>query len=577
MRFLALESEDILFFFGALGVAMAIVFFISRQRFGESTMEKKPEDFVAQLLPEHLATKEEYSNGLLIYIAAMISLLIGLSFLGNPLLELFQLKFANGTAHAVAVPIIFALALMGLTKAPYVKEIEWHIRHFAHQHAFIPAAALATTETLTAAGFDFSQYRDADALAEMEGVDGADFDRPRGSILYDWARLNCLLYALKGRYEAYLDGKLLQHYEHDLSSIYDRRQELVSEVVEFKRKRLENPRHTDEQLRRKLKTALWQLYILVGCAVRLRAGSESYETWRRFGFKLRPIVAPPEHRDAMVVGLAVMTVSVFATVYAAFVLAQTGLWQPGRNFPIKAYDAFIWAISGGLVHGAAIFASNHIRSHLNSKDRWFSTRGARRVANPANYVRVAIGCGVVGYGVLFLWSLLFGQPTLVMAAGIMPFALLPATTGAFYAYHLDNVELASRSPRHREVASQALATGCVGFVAAGAWLSLGDQPWGDNIDYVLLITALGMVIGASLGWYIPEAVSQSRYDPLDDAKKERILSLEALAAEKFDSFDQAQKWLVTPLALLKDMAPSAAAATIEGYQEAVTLLHRGSP
>ena len=92
-----------------------------------------------------------------------------------------------------------------------------------------------------------------------------------------------------------------------------------------------------------MKTSLWQLYILIGCAVRLRAGSESYETWRRFGFVLRPVAAQPENRDAMVVGFAVMTVSVFAIVYAAIGMAHTGLWQPAANFPAKAYETFIWA------------------------------------------------------------------------------------------------------------------------------------------------------------------------------------------------------------------------------------------
>ena len=96
----------------------------------------------------------------------------------------------------------------------------------------------------------------------------------------------------------------------------------------------------------------------------------------------------------------------------------------------------------------------------------------------------------------------------------------------------------------------------------------------ENIDYVLLVTALGAAVGGSLGWYVPKAVSECRYDPLDEAKKERVLSLEAMAAEQFDSFDKAQAWLSTPLALLQNMAPTAAAATIEGYQDAVALLHR---
>jgi hypothetical protein len=323
-----------------------------------------------------------------------------------------------------------------------------------------------------------------------------------------------------------------------------------------------------------LKAALWQVYILIGCAVRVRAGAASHETWRKFGFVLRPVVTPPENRDIMLVGLAVMTTAVFATVYAAFGLAQLGLWSPSGLFPARAYEPFIWAISAGMVHGAAIFTANHIRGYLNGKDRWFSVAGGMRVANYANYLRVAAASAVIGYVVLFMWALVFQDPTWGMAKGILPFALLPAVTGAFYACHLDNVELGRRPQRFREVALQAMVTGCVGFVTAGAWLSLGNDGWGANLDYLLLVTALALVVGGSLGWYIPQAVSQSRYDPLDAARKDRLQSLETMAAEKLRSTDKAQAWLGTPLSLLNNMSPSAAASSIEGYQDAVALLHR---
>jgi Protein of unknown function (DUF2384) len=579
INFLRLSPGDVPYFLGALLVAIAIVFLISRRRFGEPTMEKVPDDPLAQLLPKHLATKEEYSSGLMTYIAAMILLLVALSCLGNPILDLLQIKVGNGAGGTVVAPIVIGLALVGLLanfNVPYVKEIEWHIRHFAHQRAFIPASARATAETLTAAGFDFSQYRHTDVLSEMDGVEAADFDRSPGTILYDWARLNCLLYAVKGRYEADLDGELLKQYEHDLAKIYDRREELVSQIAEFRRKRLESPRHADEQLRRKLKASLWQLYVLVGCAVRLRAGADSYEAWKRFGFVLRPAPARPENRDAMLVGIAVMTVGVFAISYIVFELAQSGVWQ-SPNLPSKAYEPFIWAVSAALVQGGAIFASNCLRGYLNARDRWFLTRGSVRTNNHANYVKVAIVCGVVGYLLLYLWSLLFQPPTLVMAQSAMPFALLPAATGAFYAFHLDNVELGRRPARSWEVSLQALVTGAVSFVTAEAWLSLQGASMAENWDYLIFMVALGLVIGGSLGWYIPEAVSKSRYDPLNHAKQERLSSLEAMAAKRFENAQRASEWLATPLDVLQNRTPIVAAATIEGYQDAVTLLQRRAP
>ncbi len=533
MRFLPqLDPNELVSFLLALGAAIVIVFFYSYRRFGEPTVERSSEDFVTQLLPKYLATKEEYSGGLLTYIASMILILVAFSLLGPPVLNLVGVT--TDKVPGLVIPIVVAFALVGLLpNVRYLKDIEWHIRYFAHQRAFIPAAALATAETLTAAGFDFSQYRETEALAEMEGVDPADFDRPRGSTLYDWARLSCLLYALKSRYDAYLDGEMLNRYEHDLDGIYQRRQSLLSAAVEFKRMRLENPRYTDERLRQQLRIALWQLYILVGCAARRKLG-----------------------QGEDICGV------------------QTGLWWPSADFPAKAYETFIWSISAGITHGAAIFGSEHIRSSLNRKDRWFSTQGSVRAANPANYVRVAVGCGVVGFVVISLWSLLFQTPTWGLVQGASAFALLPAATGAFYAYHLDNVELGTRPPRRWEILAQALVTGAAGFIAAGVWLSLGETAWTEGLDWVLLVTVLGTVVGASLGWYLPDAAATRKYNPLNDAKKERALSLEAMATERFDSYDTADEWLKTPLPLLKGIAPIAAAATIEGYQDAVALLHR---
>jgi hypothetical protein len=158
----------------------------------------------------------------------------------------------------------------------------------------------------------------------------------------------------------------------------------------------------------------------------------------------------------------------------------------------------------------------------------------------------------------------------------MPFALLPATTGAFYAFHLDNVELGRRPARYWEVSLQALVTGAVSFVTAEAWLSLQGAPMAKSWDYLFFMVTLGLVIGGSLGWYIPEAVSKSRYDPLDHAKQERLSSLGAMATKQFENSQRASEWLSTPLDLLQNRTPIVAATTIEGYQDAVTLLQRSS-
>jgi len=62
-----------------------------------------------------------------------------------------------------------------------------------------------------------------------------------------------------------------------------------------------------------------------------------------------------------------------------------------------------------------------------------------------------------GYVALYLWGLFFQPPTIALAKGTGPFALLPAATVAFYGNHLDKVELGRRPWRPWEVDSQTLA------------------------------------------------------------------------------------------------------------------------
>jgi len=55
-------------------------------------------------------------------------------------------------------------------------------------------------------------------------------------------------------------------------------------------------------------------------------------------------------------------------------------------------------------------------------------------ATCATILRIAPTTGGVA---LYLWGLLFQPPTIALAKGTAPFALLPAATGAIYGYHLD--------------------------------------------------------------------------------------------------------------------------------------------
>jgi hypothetical protein len=136
--------------------------------------------------------------------------------------------------------------------------------------------------------------------------------------------------------------------------------------------------------------------------------------------------------------------------------------------------------------------------------------GRERRPIAANYIRVASGCAITGFIAMFLWGLTLQTPTFAFVMGTLPYALLPAATGGFYGYHLDNVELGQRPSRLWEIGSQALVTALCGLVAAPVWLRLGDGNAMDNCDFVILVTLLGLVVGASLAWYLPKAAANRR-------------------------------------------------------------------
>lgn len=500
-----------------LGLGVVIVALHSMKKFEESTVDKSEDNFISQLLPRYLATREEYSRALMRYMGSMIGILCALSVLGPRLLEVLSPTLS---AYAPVAPLGFALILVGvLPNVPWLQDIEWRVRRFWHERAFIPAGARATADMLRASDFDFSSYKQKAVLAspDMRGIELTDFEAPRGSVEYGWARLSCLSHELAWRRDAAetesLDGEMLDRYANDLDNIASKRQALESDVAQYRQDKAHNPFYENDHLRNAIKGALRQLYILLGCAVRLRLSrsADISSAFRPFGFILGPSVPTPGNQDLIIVGLTVMTGSllllVFTGLAAGSFLEAVGVWQPSANFPNDVFQPFIWSLSAALAHGIAILTADWMRARLLAKGHWFAVAGRERRPVVANYIRVALGCAAAGYMALLLWGLIFQSPTVEFAKGTLPYALLPAATGGFYGYHLDNVELGQRPSRVWEIGSQALVTGLCGLVAGPVWLALGGSTAAQNFDFVILVTLLGVVVGASLAWYLPQAAA----------------------------------------------------------------------
>ena len=557
---------------------IVIVALYSMQKFAEPTPEKGEDNFIAQLLPKYLATREEYSRALIWYMGSMVGVLCAMSALGP---RLFDALPAIAQFKQVA-PLGFALLLVGLLpNVPWLQDIEWQVRRFWHERAFIPAAARATADTLRASSFDFSAYKSDAVLASpsMRGIERADFEAPRGSIEYGWVRLSCLSYELKRRRDAgeteALDGEVLDRYGSDLDTISVKRRALEADMAQYRQEKARNRFYEDNQLRDAIAVALRQLYILLGCAVRLKASSTTdiNATFRSFGFLLVPSPPPPGNQDLIIVGLSVMTGSLLMLVYLALAAAATGWWQPSPHFPKDATRPLMWSLSALLVQGVAVMTADWIRRRLLRQRRWFAVVGEVRQPIAANYIRAGLGCVVTGYITLYFWNLIFYPPTMTLAKGIAAFALLPAATGAFYGYHLDNAELRQRPSRVHEIGLQSLVTALCGLVATPVWLALNGDVVG-NTDFIILVTLFGAVVGASLAWYLPKAAEVRRYDPLAVAKDARIAMLRAAALERFGNEQSAERWLEQPQPTLDNRAPKEAASNIDLFPQVLGLLQQ---
>jgi hypothetical protein len=569
-----------LYFLLALALAVIVVFLFSMQKFAEPTGSDKDHDFLTPLLPKFMTTPQEYSRALIFYITTMILCVVLLSFLGPRVVALGSTSVPDAPA---ALPLFIALVLVGvLPNVPWLQELELHLRRFAHERALVPRAARATAEKLGAADIDFTRYNSDQVLSApgMRGVQSSDMAAPRDTLEYAWARLSCLLYQLRRQQDMGMnlpfDGEVLDRYARDLDNLALKRKSLEDEIERYRAEKAKNNYYANSDLQRTIRQMLYQLYTLLGCAVRLKLDSDFIQA---FGFELPPHQAAPSNRSIMIVGLSVMTASVFLVVYAAIGAAWLGklenVWTPSELFPVQTYQPFVWAISSLLAHGTAILVGDWFRKRKLSRGHWFSHTSALPRRNPANYVLTGVMCALSGIVVNFLWGLLFAGPSWILAIYALPVSLLPAVTGSFYVYHLDHVELQCRPMRAVEVGLQAVVTGFCAFAATHASLGMVGVP--AAVDYLALYFVVGLIVGGSLAWYIPRAANLRANDPLLAELRSRVDILKAEARKRFGRDDLADAWIDQPNSGLDNMSPRQGSASLATFEKALTILRANAP
>src|SRR5258708_11136517 len=308
-------DEMSILFFASLGAAIWLVYLFCQRKFAEPS-NKGNGEFIYQLLPRQLATGEEYSHGFTIYFGSMALMVVLLSLLGASNLEQFGIALPKQFSY-VGLPLAIAFVLMGaLPNVPGLMVIETFLRQYAHERAYIPDAARATADRLAAAEFDFTSYQgEALQSPEMRGVEPADFTRYRHTLEHGWARLCCLVFVQKSyRMEGLtgsLDAGLLEDYQSDLELIESQKKSFETQVADYRVARQSDPYYTDEGLRVRIVENLHKLYILLGCAVRLKTepNDDIDSALRPFGFKLNRAKRPQCTGDLKLVSLTAIAVS----------------------------------------------------------------------------------------------------------------------------------------------------------------------------------------------------------------------------------------------------------------------------
>src|SRR6202007_3404700 len=101
--------------------------------------------------------------------------------------------------------------------------------------------------------------------------------------------------------------------------IESQKKSFETQVAAYRAARQNDPYYTDEGLRVRIVENLHKLYILLGCAVRLKTepNDDIDLALRPFGFKLNRAKRPPTNGDLKLVGLTGVAVSIVLLGLAA--------------------------------------------------------------------------------------------------------------------------------------------------------------------------------------------------------------------------------------------------------------------
>jgi hypothetical protein len=613
-----------------IGLLVVIVFGI--QKFNEPTFEKNEDQPETQLPPHFLARPRQYVNALFFYLGSLSLLFVICAAVGS---QGFGDLLGATPIKPGAFPLAMALIIVGfIPNVRWIQQIELFFRRAAHNRAFIPEGAQSMERRLRRAEFDFSKYNNPTRLNDeiLRALKPTDFTAEPETIQRRWARFTCLIYALDQLYKKDGGGSddfgniakdLDEHFLAANRSAYERllarHRELRHRMASY-RKKMPN-RSDDDDLVEALRQALRRTHVLIGCAVLLKhpIDDRAIDALARFGFKVERLNPAPSIFYVIRSAALTMSALIFIAVMAAQVL---GLKIPqGKMTPQQI--AVSWALSSILVHGCAAWAAYKFWAHLKDTE-W--------IGSPLQIFKAGVVGGFAGFIVLLPLDALFGpnEFDLKEVLRMLPWLLLPGTTGVFTAYFLGTSRekdqgqqpreapiqggvtavqggitalvtyLADRGQRLREAAIQVRVTAALvtylvhrgqrlreaaiqgGVTALVTYLVVTALPGsvlpeavlpdgqlsGTMEGFVIFITLL---IGASLGFFLPHCHRELERAPSGEVQL-RIGDVRWEANRVFHDQPKADEWLNEPNASLRGATPIAVATSAAGGDRVRNLL-----
>lgn len=475
------------------GIVLTLICY---ERFGQPVEDEH--SFVSTLLPELLATKQDYLKAFLVYLSIMLSIYVLASLMGpnaykafhlsgstdvetgetgyRPAVDAGVIEDGNGIVeafkgfektHAPAwVPLVVMLVLSGLsTKYKAFNKIELVVRKLTHRIIGIPDSIEKLANDLQIARLNILSMKDKDQMfikKKFEFATGRQL--PDISKYYDeveradpvrrWIRLQFLYDRLENKRQIIgrvIDLNVLDHYRNmwneiklDIMNLSHRRD------LELIDKEKGVPDDGDELQRAqiietKIDATLHNIHAIIAASIARRCYSPQSikEAMAVLGLSLKEI-EKKDYANAVIASLFVMTLIVFLIV---FFTHKADLWVSEAIYaqlPTGPYDAFVWATGALFLHGAAALAAWRYQDIRRKKKVW-TTMNIRKLIIPSKqYMLLSLKTYVYATCSLLVWflALEFFKPGPFDGfsqeqAWIPLFGLVGVVTGVYVAYTID--------------------------------------------------------------------------------------------------------------------------------------------